>query len=723
MQTLTAASSSLLELIVREGGLQELNGLTPGQKSNLFSKLGVVQMLLAAKSSRSAKMGPIVATQARLLHVSPQAIQNWLKLYNTHGFRALIDGRKSAAKTRANLPDVTRQWIKDEILRCQRRDAVAEVHRMVIAQWNQWRRTGDAQWTIPGFVSPPVDCGKGYPAGFSIENFRRCQPSNYQKTLAAQGTISAYRTLPSILSTRVGMEYLECVMFDDQQYDVQVRVMGYDRPMRPLGFNAIDRLTAFPFQPHIRLRWWDADSETHKHLSQREYVWYVIWLLCNVGYRDDERGTRLVQEHGTAKTWSNKSLVTPDGHHSFEDAIKALTGGRVTMDSSGLFNKAAFAELLYGPKSSGNPRYKAGIESFFHVVRTYQNYFLGATGRNIEMAPEETYGIDKIERTWLKAADDLPQTLREALLSNYMTGIEFGRLALLAYDALANRTDHDMEGWAQCNFIEPMWRWEEDPADMWRTRSTLAKLPDNLRETALSQQSCNPRLTMLQPWSPAMARMACENDPAIKRLPFHAAIHLLPTDWAKHVKVRDRHQIHITDSLLPGEELIYLPELTTPRGRTEFLQPGDELMVYLNPMMPDTLLVCDMDFEFIGTVTRSIRVTRTNDQLEELFKQRSRLKTTLDAPVRRAMQPVADRRDAVKSLNDDLITKARLDAAGKPATEHEKHSAAGLKAARSAATNRLQAGAGSIDWDNAALPAKPSAFDSLAEDDEIPEGF
>lgn len=187
-----------------------------------------------------------------------------------------------------------------------------------------------------------------------------------------------------------------------------------------------------------------------------------------------------------------------------------------------------------------------------------------------------------------------------------------------------------------------------------------------------------------------MARMACENDPAIRRLPFHAAIHLLPTEWAKHVKVRDRHQIHITDSLLPGEELIYLPELTTPRGRTEYLQPGDELMVYLNPMMPDTLLVCDMEFNFLGTVTRSIRVTRTNDQLEELFKQRSRLKATLDAPVRRAMQPVADRRDAVKQLNDDLIRKARLDAEGKPATEFEQRSAAADKAVTTRRINQWQ---------------------------------
>lgn len=653
---LASAKASLLDLIIREGGMDELNALNPAQKAVVFKKLGVVQMLLQADYKTK---GIITKTQAKLLGVGESTISLWKKQFEEFGWTAFIDGRKASAASRTHLPKVTREWIKDEIIRVQRRDAVAEVHRMVIAQWNTWRRTGDPQWAIPGFNSPPKDCGKGYPAGFSVENFRKCQPTNYQKTLAAQGTISAYRSLPSILSTRVGMQYLECVFFDDQQYDVQVRVLGYDRPMRPLGFNCIDRLTAFPFPPHIRLRWYDVDEGTHKHLTQQEFVWYLVWFLCNVGYRDDEFGTRLVQEHGTAKSWANKALKTPDGYHSFQDAVKALTGGRAWMDDSGLFNKAAFAELLYGPKSSGNPRYKAGIESFFHVVRTYQNYFIGATGRNIEMAPEETYGIDKIERQWLKAAKDLPEALREALVSNYMTGVEFGRLAMLAYDALASRDDHDMEGWSACNFVEPVWRWEEDEPGMWRSRSMLAKLPQNLRETALTQQSSNPDLTSLQPWSPAVAKAACENDPAIKRLPFSAAIHLLPTEWAKHVKVRDRHQIHLTDAMLPGEELIYLPELTTPRGRTEYLQPGDELMVYLNPLMPDTLLVCDMSFNFIGTVTRSIRITRTNDQLEEMFRQRSRLKAALEAPVRRAMQPVAERRDAVRQLNEDLISQAR----------------------------------------------------------------
>jgi len=656
MRTLTTAPTSLLDIVVREGGLSDLNDLTPNQKSDLFRKLGAVQLVLSAAHGTKQS---IIATQARSLNVSQQAINGWLAIYKRCGFRGLIDGRRASGTARAALPEVTRQWIKDEILRSQRRDAVAEVHRNVLAQWNLWRRTGDPQWAIPGFITPPPDAGKGFPAGFSIENFQRCKPSNYQKTLAAQGTISAYRSLPSILSTCVGTKYLEYIFTDDEKPDVNVRVLGFERPMVPLCFHALDRLTRYPFRPHVRLRWYDTDAGMHKHLTQKEYVFYLIYLLCTEGFRTDENGTCIVQEHGTANAWSNQTLSTPDGHHSFEDALKAITGGCVRMDSSGLFNKPAFAELLYGPQSSGNPRFKAPIESSFRLWRVYSQNLIGQTGRNVEMSPEENYGITKYEKQILKIAAELPASMREGLQSNFLTGVEFASVAELIREALAARDDHRFEGWSECGFVEPVWRWAEDAIGTWRSRSELANLPQHLREHALHQQKQDPTLSTIVPWSPKVARAACLHDPAIQKLSFSDAIHLIPTSWLKPVTVRDRHEIHITEDLLPGEKLVYLPELTTPRGRTEFLQPGDELMILLNPLMADTVAVYDRSYQFIGTIVRSVLHGRNMNQVEEMFRQRARLQGAMEAPVRRAMQPAADRRDAVRAINSDLIAQAR----------------------------------------------------------------
>lgn len=723
---LAAARMTVLDLIASEGGIEELTALSPNQKSNLFAKLGAVQLVNAA--AYGTKQG-IIATQSRTLRVSEQAINNWIGIYRNHGFRGLIDGRKGAAKSRTALPEITRQWIKDQILNCQRRDAIAEVHRMTIAQWQKWSRTGDPQWAIPGFSSAPPNAGKGYPAGFSVENFRRCAPDNYQKTLAAQGTISSYRSLPSILSTCIGTRYLEYVFFDDEKPDVNVRVLGYDRPMVPLCFHALDRLTRFPFRPHIRLRWYDADKQTHKHLTQKEFVWYVIFLLCTEGYRADDAGTNFIQEHGTAKVWANKTLSTPGGFHSFEEALHSLTAHDgnpgVRIDSSGIFNRPAFSELLYGPQPSGNPRFKAPIESSFHLWRIYSQHLIGQTGRNIEMAPEENYGIAKYERNILKIAADLPPHIQENLLSNYLTGVEFGAVAELIRLALANRDDHNFKEWEQLGFVEPVWRWAEDPVGIWRSRSELAGMPDHLRQHALHQQRQDPRLTDLLKLSPAIARETCIKDPSIRKLPLSAAVHLVPTDWLKPAKFNKRNFIEVTEELLPGMDLQYLPELTTPRGRTEYLRQGDQVMILLNPMMPDTVLAYDQDFTFIGTLIRNPELGRNSDQIEELYKQRSRIKTAYDAPVRRAMQGQADRRDAVKQLNDDLITKARAEAAGDPATEHEKRVAAAAKAQRTAAANRLNQHGDAVDWDVCEDPAPASLnpFGDLPEDDDFPESI
>jgi len=705
-------------MIAAEGGLNELAGMCPGQKSDLFRKLGVVRKL---QTAGHGEKGAIVATHARLLGVSKQAVAVWQTAFEKHGFRGLVDGRRGVCKGRAALPQVTRNWIADKILRVQREDGILEVHRQVIDQWRLWQRTGDPQWALPGYDTCPPDCGKGHPAGMSYETFLRCKPTNWQAQLSRQGTIASYRNLPSILSTRVGSKYLETIFFDDQKYDVQVRVPGYDKPMVPLGFNALDRLTAYPFFPHIRLRWYDESAEVNRSLTQKEFVWYMIAILCREGYRTDDAGTTLIQEHGTAKAWSNKALATPNGYSSFEEAVAALTGGHVLMDDSGLFNKPAFAEMLYGPQSSGNPRFKAPIESFFHIVRTYMLPMIGQTGRNVEMAPEETYGIDQYERAMAKAAKSLPERMREAILSNYLTGVEFGHMAHLVYDALANRPDHALEGWAACNFVEPVWRWEEDPVDLWRSRGELAGLPPHLREHALSQQARNPRLSTIQPWSPAVARLNCQQDPAIRKLAFTDAIHLLPTTWAKHATLRSRHELHLTDDLLPGQELVYLPELTNPNGRTEYLQPGDEVMVYLNPLMPETLLCCDMEHKFIGTLTRNVRIGHDNNQLEEMFRQRARLKGAMEGRVRAAMQPVADRRLAVRELNADLIEAAEDVRLGRPAMPAAIRDADALQAERQAAAGRLQAAGNAgpdTDFDSAPACAPADPFAGLADDED-----
>lgn len=642
-----------------------LKDLTSGQTRDLFSKLEAVAAMLDAP--RGMK-GGVVKTIARARQVSTQAVLTWLTIYNKKGAAGLIDGRRAASKTRACMPDVTKAWITAEILRVQRNDAIREVRRLAIDQWKVWKRHRDPKHAIPGYVCPPPDCGKGYPAGWSYETFRKCAPDRYQTTLARQGRIASDRLLPSILGTRVGTHYLEVVYFDDQKYDHHIIADGYDRPMVPIGFNAIDKLTAFAFQPHIRLRWRDDNSESYKMLTGREFAWYAITRLCTEGYRDDEIGTTYVKEHGTANTWHNEKLRTSRGFHSFEDAITSLLNGRVKLDDSGLYNKAIFTEMLHGPKSSGNPRFKAPLESFLHIVRNYHLALPGQTGRNPDEAPEENHGLINYEMKMLKLAQQLNPRLANAIRSELYTATEYAWIAHLIYGALNERDDHALQGWADCGFVEPRWRWANDEPGMWRTRDELIGLPDNLREHAQHQQRQDPSLVRPFKLTPAEAMRSVCKDPAIRRMKPEDAVLLVPMEWAHAVRVRNKREIVIQDPLLASESLIYFTELTNSRGRTEYLSPGDEVLAFVNPFDLDRLLLCDQGGTYIGSVVRSIRATRDRETVELMFKERARMAGNLEGVVRQAMAPVADLRGEIKANNDGIIEefKGMRDATPKP---------------------------------------------------------
>jgi hypothetical protein len=655
---LSHAPAPLFDLVARENGLDLVRSLAPAERASLFRKLGAVSSILSAGYG---SRGAVVSAQSSALGVGQSTLNSWLAAYKAEGFRGLIDGRTIPGERETVMPAVTKGWIRDQILNVQRNDGIREVRRLALDRWRLWRRSGDPKHRIPGYSVPPPDCGKGYPAGWSYEQFRRCRPDRFRETLGRQGRIAADRLLPSIMRTRVGVPYLGYVFFDDQVYDHQVREPNYDRPMRPVGFNSLDRLTAYPFTPHIRLRWWDENSEIHRALTQREFVWHVFNHLCTEGYRADEHGTVLVFEHGTANSWSNQQLTTSGGHHNFADALAALTSGQVTIDRSGIYNRAIFPELLHGPQPSGNPRFKAPIESFFHLVRTYHLCLPGQTGRNRDEAPEDSYGLAAYERQTLKLAQSLPPALREAVASTLYSFREFGALAFLIYDALASRTDHALEGWAECGFTEIRWRWHEDPPDLWRPRSLLADLPEHVRATASAQQAANPHLVRQFNLSPAEARARCAADPDLARLSRADAWLLLPLEWAQPVTVRDKREIVICDPLCghgQGNELIYLPEVTNLAGRTEYLHPGDKILALVDPFHSDTLMVADQSGRPIGTCLRSVREHGTDrETVAEMFRIRGRTAAALGAQVRAAMAPVAADRTAVRDANKSLAAR------------------------------------------------------------------
>lgn len=631
-----------------------LSTITPDQKSRLFEKLEAIAPVLKAGYGNRGEATKLAAKAAR---VSPQAIHLWVKDFKNGGCEALVDGRCKRGKAKG-LPEITRQWIQGEFIRLQREDSGIEIYKTIRERARMWWKTGQDRFAIPGFVDPPRLTAKGYPEGLSEETIRRYGPDEYQRALAHQGRKTASGLLPSIPSSRIGVGYLERIFFDDQMYDHYVRELGYDKPMRPVGFNALDYLTGAFLDFHIRLRWWDTDSETHKSLTQREFVWFVLGLLSSVGYRTDSRGTRLVFEHGTANSWSSESgkLFTPGGHTSFEDALYAVTGGHVTVDRSGKFNKATWSEMMFVPKSAGNFRYKSPIESMFRAVRTHGLLLPGATGRKADLAPEENYGLEREERYALKLANSLPRELAESVRSNLFSFMEYYRAYRTIYGVINADPEHALKDWDKIGFGVREWKWKGDLDHIWRARADLANLAPQFQASHEAEVAADPGLQRVRRMSRAEAVRSCENDPCIRTLDkwkFHL---LLPEAWATPVTVRRNREIVIHDALIKGKEnLTYFATCRNERGHVINFQPGDKLLCHIDPFRPDEMIVLDQQGVIIGMTPRVPDDVPTNSQIaHELLGERARMAADVEAPVRQAVQSVARSRREVREHNKQI---------------------------------------------------------------------
>lgn len=628
-----------------------LASITPQQKQDLFIKLDAVQAVLNAGYGR---MGGVKKTIAKQLRVSEQAVQGWCDLFRTKGCAALVDGRRKRGQSRG-ISETTKSWILEEYIRLQREDSGVEIYKHIRERARMWWKTGNPRFAIPGFIDPPAITAKGYPDGLSQETIRRCGPDAYQRALAHQGRKTASSLLPSIPSTRMGVGYLERIFFDDQMYDHYIREVGYDKPMRPIGFNALDYLTGAFLDFHIRLRWWDESAEVNRGLTQREFVWFVLGLLSTVGYRTDSRGTRLVFEHGTANSWTSETgkLVTALGFTSFDAALHHVTDEHVSIDRSGKFNQATWKEMMFVPKSAGNFRYKAPIESMFRAVRTHGLLIPGATGRKADLAPEESYGLEREERRWLKLANRLPSHLAESVQSNLFSFLEYYQTYRTIYAGINADPEHELKDWDKLGFCLREWQWATDEPHIWRPRSELASLDENRQASFQAQLAADQSLLRTRRMSRAEAVRACENDTCIRTLDKWKFHQVLPLAWAIPVTVRSNREIVISDPLIKGSgDLTYFTTCRNERGHVIHLQPGDKLLCHLDPFRPDELIVMDQSGVPIGMTPRRPDDVPTNSEIaKELLGARALMTADIGAPVRHAFQSVAERRREVHETN------------------------------------------------------------------------
>lgn len=660
--------------------------------------------------------GKLVAMAAADLDVSPATVNRFCAAFETEGWTALCDQRGKQSRT---LPPEFKAFVCRLHLQCQRATTGREVHRMLVERWRLWQRTGEGQYAIPGYDMPPPAMAGGYPAGWREDNVLRFRPDKYALSVARQGSKQSAGFLPSILKTRVGVRFGQVIFFDDQDYDVKVVARGMSqRSIRPQGFNCLDYLSGCFMHHAIRLRWWDKASDQYRRLTQADFTWFVVSYLQRHGFRRDGGGTVFVFEHGTATGYNNRSLSTSGGYSNFDEALAAVSHGCIRVDRSGLFNQPVFAGMLFRPQSSGNPNFKAPLESMFNPVRNRMAALPGATGRNRDLKPSEQYGADLYTTQMLKLWERLDERHRQLIRFPMLTTEEFGEVAATVYDAINARTDHGLEGWETLGFVAPQFRFTADERSPWLSRDEVMALPDDARGILLAKMDTPGHV---RPWklSPADVARQCAGE--LTKLQDHAIPLLIPMQWARPATVKENRTIAISDQLLGPEAFSYVCRIEDGDG-ARVLRPGTKLLCYLNPFAPERLPVCKEDGSFIGTLYQQPRAgfmdaAAINGQL----KERAKLKADLDTGVRPHLEGLMRDREEMKRTNERL-------AQGKPVLPEElaaARSASAMQGQRTAAANRLDGRAEGTDWDAEPVPATAAAdpFAGLSDDDDLPNYF
>lgn len=642
-------------------------------QEDVMAKLRWIHEILAAQ--RGGKK-LVVQQAAADLQASAGAIHRYLRRFRDTGWRGLIDERHAGVGAKG-LPPLFKSYVAGLYDSHQRdHDDAAEVHRKVLDRWNSWRG-GNVAMAIPGYPTcPPPTPRTGAPHGWSYDRFLTLRPRDAERAAAKHGRKSAAAFLPAILTTRFGSRVLSRRLFDDQDLDNMIAdgflaIAGIDTISRPVSFNCLDFYTGRHVDHHLRMMYKDAATSTHKSLTGMEAVWFVIKQLQDHGWRTDEGGSELIFEHGTMNAWANQQLTSLGGHHSFEDALYALTDHKCYVNRSGKFEGPVFAGMCFRAQSTGNYKFKTWIESSFRLLRTYMQSFPGPIGSHARLnKKEELYGIRLAENSLLSAISQCPdREIQEFLVENIRHELldlaTFSQLIHSVYRAINLTTTHQLEGWARCGFTAPMWRTNEHSTH-WFAQSELLEMFPDPEERSMILRKINSRrdlLTRIEPMSREAAwQLEMQRDSTLlKKLPDSMVGLLLPREWAKPVTIASNHTFTLADPLWPDTRQQYVASWDQ-RGSMVTLDGGFQALVYHNSFSDGRAQIHSMDGSYITTLYPTVRAETFNktNTLAQL-QQRSKMSSAQDAHLRARMDGIATDRQTAQVHNRSLLDLTRED--------------------------------------------------------------
>lgn len=623
-----------------------------------------LRIIAEVDQAPAGQRGRVVAAIAKRIGKGASTIERKRAAYKKNGWQGLINRSKFPKPNTRGLPEAFRLWVPSLYSRFQRNNAGKQVWRYLTNRLEKWRATLAEEHAIPGYTSPPADGPEGYPVGWSYKRILDLRPATINLITARQGKKAASAYLPSNYTTRAGLKYGERFFFDDQVHDLKVNLLGRNsRAMRPLGFNALEHKSAVFSLYTSKLTLWEPEEKKSRTLTQRDFVWFNICHLLHVGYRTDSTGTTHIFEHGSGT-----------GDPGFDDRIHAATNGHVTVWRGGRFTDPVFEGMLFRPQATGNFRTKSPLESIFNLDRNYMAALPGPVGSNQRLnGPEEHYGLDRYNTQLLKLWEKLSPERQKLVRFPYLSFAEFAALQSETYHLINSRTDHNLEGWEECEHIAP--RFRLDPSQPWQDRDVLLDI-DPERARAISDLA-EWRTFPLSPLD-----VSAKHKHELTKLDLDLVPVLLKPEWLIDVSVGKNHEIHINDINVGSQPFIYLASIKGRIGR-QTIPAGTKLKAHWHPLCGQHLWVFDLDGAYLGCLDQFIKPT-AGDTPTIISNQAeiNAIASDLNQWTRRNLGAVRDERQEMREHNRRL-------AAGEAVTPEERRLQSSRKSQETKRKNRL----------------------------------
>jgi len=454
---------SELTFDVSEATLGQFDSFPREVRMEIREALAAIKSLHEADDKAAACTAAALSLQHRSGY-SEKSLQRKLALYKKgnkkHGigdWRLLLNHTTYPEKL-IRLPEDFVSYWQGLCQENQRKSKPA--HRKLVRNWH-------AGQSIPGYgtwrdwfiahhehAQVPTECPPDLPRGWSYENLMRYEPAALEMKLARYGIAKAREDLPAIIRTRDGLRPMEYVVLDDWRSDFRVHA-GVPTPCMLNGVLAMDVACAMPLRFGLRPAL-PRDDGSNAGIQRADTKATVAQMLLKFGYPLDYKCT-LIVERGTATI-------------SIEDAaaIEELTNGQVRVTYTSMISGSVFG---FADRPVGNSLGKAWLESYFNLVHNEAAALPGQMGAQYTLQPACLDDQVAHARALVKAGQFLPPALRNQVRIPFMSLDEALQSHEIIFRWHRNRTEHDLEAFAD------VLEYRTQDMEQWRPADELAGAP------------------------------------------------------------------------------------------------------------------------------------------------------------------------------------------------------------------------------------------------------